>query len=136
MMLNITELLAIRNENETREPSQERDTIAALLQHIQDVHDQTHLRYRVAYEVFCMDRSVSYKNREVKAICWSRDDANAIKDTARRFLHVSVIHVIKIDGKWYRVSVTPLDKIIGDPETAKLSRIDPNLLKENKNETA
>lgn len=120
MIFNLKQLLAIRDENNSREPSSERESIQQLLAHIQAVENETRLRYRVAYEVFRIGAKNHWTNRHVHGTYWSAHQARDVidADPDLKYYRVSKLHVIKVEGQWYRINATPL---LVQPEDFKIN---------------
>lgn len=134
-MLSNKKLVEIERQNRAT-PSSESSVIEALLQHIKDVHAQTHLRYRVAYEIFRMNPGGLYRNRTTLGFAWSQKEAETLIAELREKRvtpgnpKITRIHVIKIDGKWYNILVTPRGDdvglfITGNAQAAERSTLDP-----------
>lgn len=135
-MLSNKKLVEIERQNNRNMPSSEAGVIETLLQHIKDVHAQTHLRYRVAYEIFHMRPGGLYRNRMTLGFAWSQKEAEELIAELREKRitsgnpKITRIHVIKIDGKWYNILVTPRGDdlglfITGNAQAAERSTLDP-----------
>jgi hypothetical protein len=120
-MLNLKQLLAIRDKYLLNADSDEKKDVLTLLNHIQECHELNTSRARAAYEVFEM--GVKYSRRVIHEMVWTKTEAKIL--ARHHNCHYGVMHAIKINGQWHRVYVTPL-KIEGNPETAELSHLTPN----------
>lgn len=119
-MLNLTQLLAIRDKYLASPDSDEKKDVLTLLNHIQECHAVNTSRVRAAYEVFEMSNTSRYHKRIIHEMVWTKAEAKRL--AAHRSSLYGVLHTIRVNGQWHRVYVTPLE-IEGQPETAELSRL-------------
>lgn len=78
-----------------------------------------------AYEVYSLIGG-GYSRRQVHGYAWTKADAeligrNSSGETGR--YHVGSVHLIEVNGSWHRVQVNPIDDVVGDPDSAEMSRI-------------
>jgi hypothetical protein len=76
------------------------------------------------FEVYTLTGG-GYNKRHVHGYAWTKDEAHAIGKATKNHFYVGAVHLIKINGRWHRISVLPIE-INGDSSTAPISRIELN----------
>ena len=98
--------------------------ILELLKHMEALYSKSASSYKVAYEVYRVhpDPAQAYRHRKHITYCWTKDEAHKLIQVHQA--HYNPIHVIKLDDKWHRINVQPLD-IEGNFEISKSSNLNP-----------
>lgn len=84
-----------------------------------------------AYEVYSLNGG-GYNKRLVHGYAWTKEGADFVGSRVGTRYDVGVVHLIKVNARWHRLNVHPVEGVHGDLQTAETSRIETGDLPERK----